>query len=288
MLIAFRNVRWPEADVTQIEADFLAPLHTNEHWVDYQCCFCWAGNLGVFMSPQSVAYALGGTLTEQQRLIAQAKGLELHAKWLLDQIGVASGQRTADVGCGPIGILNLLSARVGRDGVVVGVEREPRFFDMAQAELDARRLQNVKLVRTDALHTGLERSYYDFVHERLLLINFPPASQHALLTEMIALLKPGGTIAVQEFDSASYVCYPEHPSWDMLLSIVNVRLQSGNILCCRRETLCGTFGEGLGQCMILPSLRGQASAPNGATADGRSFEAGETEHGQGYAGDIVS
>ena len=34
------------------------------------------------------------------------------------------------------------------------------------------------------------------------------------------LLKPGGVIAVQEH-SASYVCYPEHPSWDILLSIWN-------------------------------------------------------------------
>jgi SAM-dependent methyltransferase len=177
--------------------------------------------LGVFMSSQSVAYALGGTLTEQQRLIAQAKGLEVHAKWLLDEIRVASGQRTVDVGCGPIGILNLLSARVGCDGIAIGVEREPRFFDMAQSELDMRRLQNVKLVKADALNTGLERNSYDFVHERLLLINFPPASQQALLTEMIALLKPGGTIAVQEFDSASYVCYPEHSSWNTLLGIWN-------------------------------------------------------------------
>jgi SAM-dependent methyltransferase len=173
------------------------------------------------MSSQSIAYTLGGTLTEQQRLIAQAKGLEVHAKWLLDEVGVASAQRTVDVGCGPIGILNLLSARVGRDGIVIGVEREPRFFDMAQSELDRRRLQNVKLVKADALHTGLERNSYDFVHERLLLINFPPASQRALLAEMIALLKPGGTIAVQEFDSASYVCYPEHPSWNILLNIWN-------------------------------------------------------------------
>ena len=76
----------------------------------------------------------------------------MRTNWLLNHIGVASGQRTVDVGCGPIGILNLLSDRVGRDGVVIGVEREPRFFDMAQAELDTRGLQNVKLVKADALH----------------------------------------------------------------------------------------------------------------------------------------
>jgi hypothetical protein len=28
-------------------------------------------------------------------------------------------------------------------------------------------------------------------------------------------------IALQEFDSASYVCYPEHPSWNILLGIWN-------------------------------------------------------------------
>jgi protein-L-isoaspartate O-methyltransferase len=108
------------------------------------------------MSSEFVAYALGGTPTEQQRLIAQAEGLQAHTKWLLDQIGVASGQKTVDVGCGPIGILNLLSARVGRDGVVVGVEREPRFFDMARAEVDTRHLQNVKLVRPTPYILGLK------------------------------------------------------------------------------------------------------------------------------------
>jgi hypothetical protein len=66
------------------------------------------------MPSQSVAYALGGTLSEQQRLMAQAQGLEVHAEWLLDQIGVSAGQRTVDVGCGPIGILNLLSDRGSR------------------------------------------------------------------------------------------------------------------------------------------------------------------------------
>ena len=36
------------------------------------------------MSSLSVPYVLGGTLTEQQRLILQARGLEAHARALLD------------------------------------------------------------------------------------------------------------------------------------------------------------------------------------------------------------
>jgi SAM-dependent methyltransferase len=195
------------------------------------------------MSSLSVPYALGGTLTERQRLVAQSQGLEAHARWMLDQISIKSGSRVVDVGCGPIGIMNLLSERVGSDGTVVGVEREPRFVEMARAELNERGLRNVEVIRADALNTGLEKGAYDIVHERLLLINLPPASQQALLAEMVSLLKPGGTIALQEFDSASYVCFPEHPSWNILLGIWNDAFHAtggdefvGRSLACRLQT----------------------------------------------------
>jgi SAM-dependent methyltransferase len=173
------------------------------------------------VSSLSVPYVLGGTLTEQQRLIAQAQGLEAHARWMLDRIPIKPGFRAVDVGCGPIGIMNLLSERVGSDGAVVGVEREPRFVEMARAELSERGLRNVQVVNADALRTGLEKGSYDVVHERLVLINVPAASQEAILAEMFSLVRPGGIIALQEFDEASYVCYPEHPSWNILLGIWN-------------------------------------------------------------------
>jgi len=97
--------------------------------------------------------------------------------------------------------MDLLSERVGPDGVVVGVEREPRFVDMARSELKLRELRNVEVVHADALKTGLERNAFDLVHARLVLINLPTATQQALLTEMLALVRPGGTIVLQEYDA---------------------------------------------------------------------------------------
>ena len=114
--------------------------------------------------------------------------------------------------------MNLLSERVGADGIVIGVEREPRFFDMACTEQRRRGLSNVKLVNADALNTGLDKNSYDFVHERLVLINIPLAAQQAVLKEMLSLLKPGGTIAIQEFDFVSFACDPDHPSWNVLFN----------------------------------------------------------------------
>jgi SAM-dependent methyltransferase len=170
------------------------------------------------MSSPNVPYVLGGTQTEQQRLIAQAQGLEGPARWLLDRIDLKPGLRAVDVGCGPIGIMNLLSERVGTGGIVIGVEREPRFFDMARAEQRRRGLSNVELVNADALNTGLDKNSYDFVHERLVLINIPLVAQQAVLKEMLSLLKPGGTIAIQEFDFVSFACDPDHPSWNVLFN----------------------------------------------------------------------
>src|SRR5262245_21982670 len=122
------------------------------------------------MSPLSFPYVLGETPTEQQRLLTQARELEAPARWMLDRIPIKLGSRAADFGCGPIGILNLLSERVGPDGTVVGVEREPRFANVARAELSSRGVRNVEVVVADALRTGLEKCTYDFVHERLVLI----------------------------------------------------------------------------------------------------------------------
>jgi ubiquinone/menaquinone biosynthesis C-methylase UbiE len=110
------------------------------------------------MSSDTAPYALLGGLSEQQRLIAQALSLEPQAGILLDQIVIKPGARAVDVGCGPLGIMNLLSERVGAGGLVVGIDREPRFIAIARDELDRRNLQNV-LVKTQMhLKTSSKRA----------------------------------------------------------------------------------------------------------------------------------
>jgi len=57
------------------------------------------------MSEQFDPYMLGGTQTEEQRLLAQALEFEIQSRWLLDQIDIRPGWRALDIGSGPIGIL---------------------------------------------------------------------------------------------------------------------------------------------------------------------------------------
>ena len=159
-------------------------------------------------------YVLGSSETERQRLVRQAKGFAAEASWLLDQAGVEAGWRAVDVGCGPIGIMDLLSDRVGVTGATVGVDNEARMIAMArqvEAELG---LTNLTLVEAEATDTGLERASFDFAHARLLLVNVPDPER--VVTELSELVRPGGVVALQEVDWISWACQPPHPAWDRL------------------------------------------------------------------------
>jgi ubiquinone/menaquinone biosynthesis C-methylase UbiE len=164
----------------------------------------------------SADYVLGGTETELNRLRAQAEEYETSARWLLDSIGIESGTKVLDVGCGPVGVLRLLSEKVGPKGEVVGLEREPRFVELARREVERLGLQNVTLVEADALASGLDDDSFDLVHERLVMVNVP--ERRKLLSEMLRVTNPGGTIALEEIDNVSWVCEPPHDSWAALIS----------------------------------------------------------------------
>ncbi|MGD9527993.1 methyltransferase domain-containing protein [Pseudonocardia sp.] len=160
-------------------------------------------------------YSLGADDGERIRLVAQCAMHRAEAETLLDHIGVGPGWHVLDLGCGPLGILDVLAERVGADGRVVGVDREPRFLDMAVRSLRERAHAGVELVAADARATGLPSAAFDHVHERLVLVNVPDPA--AVVAEMARLARPGGTVAVQDVDWISWTCVPGHPDWDLLL-----------------------------------------------------------------------
>ena len=182
----------------------------------------------------SQAYIFGDTHIEQQRLVAQAESFELPARWLLDQVGVQPGWQAIDIGCGPLGILHLLSERVGSGGAVVGLEKERRFAQMAQNEIVQRSLKNVTVLQADALASSLQKRSFDFAHERLVMVNI--SAPDNFLSKMVELVRPGGIVAVEEVDNASWLCQPPHPSWDKLLQTFHAAFRAcgGDVFIGRR------------------------------------------------------
>jgi hypothetical protein len=53
------------------------------------------------------------------------------------------------------------------------------------------------------------------------------AARDQLLAEMLALLRPGGTLILADIDNASWLCHPAHPSWDTLLNAFHTVFRAG-------------------------------------------------------------
>jgi ubiquinone/menaquinone biosynthesis C-methylase UbiE len=162
-------------------------------------------------------YALGRDLAESARLQRQSEELRTDSSALLDRVGLRPGQAAIDVGCGPSGIIELLSERVSPGGRVVGLDADPAHVATARDLARQRGLNNVAIVAADARHTGLPRGSFDLVHGRTLLVTVPEPAE--ILAEMVRLARPGGWIASLEPDAEYSLCYPAHPGWTRLSEI---------------------------------------------------------------------
>lgn len=159
-------------------------------------------------------YVLGSGERERARLLEHCDVRRASAGALVDQVGIGPGARAVDVGCGPLGVLDVLAERVGSGGLVVGLERDARMLDMATRSLHERDLQGVRLVRGEAEATGLSGGYFDLAHERSVVLHTPRPER--VVAEMARVVRPGGFVAVQEIDAVSVACQPPHPAWDRL------------------------------------------------------------------------
>src|SRR5262249_2668406 len=104
--------------------------------------------------------------------------------------------------------------RVGVTGQTVGVDNEARMIAMAREVVAERNLTNLTLVEAEAAGTGLKPASFDFAHARLLLVNVRDPER--VVSELSALVRPGGVVALEEVDWVSWICQPPHPAWDRL------------------------------------------------------------------------
>ncbi len=155
-----------------------------------------------------------GDDVELERIRLQARVWEPATETWLDDVKIQPGWRCIDLGCGAMGILGPLARRVGASGRVVGLDRDSRQLAGARAYLADNRLDNVEIVEGDAQHTGLPDASFDLVHVRFVFA--PVGRDDALLAEMLRIAKPGGVLATQEPNSASWCCFPSNPAWDKL------------------------------------------------------------------------
>lgn len=169
-------------------------------------------------SSADAEYLLGSSRAERERLLAQCELLRPASATLLDGIPLPPNAKVLDLGCGPLGILDLLSERVGPTGEVTGLDTDHRMIGWARESVTELALGNVE-VRHGALPpTTAAEALYDLAHCRLLLIN--TTHPRRILDSMAAAVRTGGWVAVQELDWATWQCDPPHPAWSRLKDLL--------------------------------------------------------------------
>jgi SAM-dependent methyltransferase len=176
---------------------------------------------------ESDPYLLGYRRAEQERLERQALELAPESSWLFDQLGIQQGSRVVEMGCGPRGCLDLLSERVGADGMVIGIERSAEQVERARKFIMDSKLINTEVLCADAGETGFPGASFDLATARLVLVNVPKPD--LIVKEMVRLVRPGGVIALHEADSTTQRYDPPLPAQTRLLQILNTYAEINGI-----------------------------------------------------------
>ena len=169
------------------------------------------------MSQQN--YLLANQPSELARLRLQSLVWEPTGRQLLSKVGDGSGGRALDVGCGAMGWLRILSEWVGPSGQVVGTDIDESMLGAARAFLEEEEIANVELVVDDLFDSKLEPQSFDLVHARYQIAPLARGSEQ--VASHRRLIKPSGSLVLEEWDLASWHFNPPAPAAERLIELLS-------------------------------------------------------------------
>ena len=136
-------------------------------------------------------YVLGGVdaATEARRLALLEQRFDAGTIRRLGELGVIGGWRCLEVGAGHGSVARWLADKVGPSGSVVAADIDARFLTGLPDNVDVRELD----IRDQELEPD-----FDLAHCRALLMHLPDPD--AALARIVAALRPGGVLLVEEGD----------------------------------------------------------------------------------------
>jgi 2-polyprenyl-3-methyl-5-hydroxy-6-metoxy-1,4-benzoquinol methylase len=184
-------------------------------------------------------YALeNGAAQARDRFVALSALFDTGTIRHLEERGVSSGWHCLEVGGGGGSIAAWLSGRVGPRGRVVVTDINTRFLETLHRP-------NLEVRQHNIVTDALPEAAFDLVHARLVLMHLP--EREAVLTRLVAALKPGGWLIDEEFDALALQADPElSSSEEFLQSIIafhrvltqrGVDLRFGRLLFSRMRAL---------------------------------------------------
>jgi len=144
---------------------------------------------------ESSQYAFSNDFAEGSQLRLLADILDDHSTFVLSGTGITPGWQCLDVGAGAGTITAWLADRVGPDGHVTALDKDPEHITGGT---------NITIRKGDVRTVDLPEGQYDLIHARLVMLHL--AERELVLQRLIAALKPGGVLVLSEWDG-------EHRDW---------------------------------------------------------------------------
>jgi O-methyltransferase/aklanonic acid methyltransferase len=131
---------------------------------------------------------------------------------LVEHMPLAPGARVLDIATGKGAVLLPAARRVGPEGHVIGIDLSGAILHETERIARAEGLTNVELRKMDAEHLEFPDQSFDAVTCAFAIFFFPNAD--AALREMYRVCKPGGCLAISNFNKTPL---PFNPGLPMLI-----------------------------------------------------------------------
>jgi len=156
-------------------------------------------------------YAIRGGNEGKERLDVLARVLVPTTTQLLERVGLITGMKCLDVGCGGGHVTILMAGIVGPQGRVIGTDTDPEILALAREDAEAAKLTNITFQQLDAC-SCLCNNEFDVAYARFLLSHLnEPENCLAAVVEACA---PGGRVVIEDTDFAGSFCYPPCGAYD--------------------------------------------------------------------------
>lgn len=172
---------------------------------------------------------------EQLRLLAAAYNDVSQKR--LESLGIGQGWYCLEVGAGGGHMAKWMAEKVAPDGFVVALDRDAGFVrELGLAGVEAR--------QADIVNAELEKDVFDLAYTRFVASHL--SDPLCAFRKMVAALKPGGWLVVEDADYASYrAADGNHP----LSAAFDATVQNGLAYFEAKGSIQPTFGRRIPECV---------------------------------------